>query len=169
VQTGTTYFRRSAKGDVEMKADVKMRGESAQKLAPATQFVLFTNGKLQLLDPGVDSTPKVYDSGKNRAEFESFLVLGFGGSGKDMVKSFDVTLIQPQSAPAVPNTTELQLIPKSDKVRNTFNRILLWIDLDRGISVQQQFFDLQGDYRLVKYSAIRVNERLPEGVFTLKR
>ena len=49
-------------------------------------------------------------------------------------------------------TAKLQLVPKSEKVRNTYSEIFLWIDLDKGISVQQQFFQPQGDYRLAKYS-----------------
>ena len=36
-------------------------------------------------------------------------------------------------------TAKLQLIPKSEKVRNYFSKAFLWIDLNRGISVQQQF------------------------------
>jgi outer membrane lipoprotein-sorting protein len=166
VQTGTIYFRRSGKSDAEMKADIKMRGDSKNTLALAPQFVLFTNGKLEVFDPKTNQT-NAYDSGKNRAEFESYLVLGFGGSGQDLRKSFDVKYLGPETVDNV-KTAELELIPKSERVRNNFARILLWIDLDRGISVQQQLFDLQNDYRLAKYSAIRVNEKLPNGVFTLK-
>jgi outer membrane lipoprotein-sorting protein len=53
-------------------------------------------------------------------------------------------------------------------VRNTFSKILLWIDLSRGISVRQQFMAPQGDYRLARYSSIRVNEKIPNDVFRLK-
>jgi hypothetical protein len=45
---------------------------------------------------------------------------------------------------------------------------VLWIDLDRGISVQQQFFEPQGDYRLAKYSTIKVNEKIGNEVFQIK-
>jgi hypothetical protein len=45
---------------------------------------------------------------------------------------------------------------------------VLWIDLDRGISVQQQFFEPQGDYRLAKYSTIKVNEKIGNDVFQIK-
>jgi hypothetical protein len=44
----------------------------------------------------------------------------------------------------------------------------LWIDPVRGISVQQQFFEPSGDYRLAKYSEIQIREKLPEDVFRLK-
>ena len=59
-------------------------------------------------------------------------------------------------------------MPKSEKVRGTFAQILLWIDLDRGVSVQQQLFEPQGDYRLAKYSNIRIKDKIPDDVFKLK-
>ena len=58
--------------------------------------------------------------------------------------------------------------PKSEKVRNTYKQIFLWIDLERGISVQQQVFQPDGDYRLAKYSSIRLNEKISDEVFKLK-
>jgi len=66
------------------------------------------------------------------------------------------------------NAAKLELVPKSEKVRNNYNKMILWIDPDRGISVQQQFFTPQGDYRLCKYSGIRINEKVGDDVFKLK-
>ena len=109
----------------------------------------------------------IYTTGKNREEIESYLVLGFGGSGQDLLKAFEVSYQGPESIDNV-STAKLQLIPKSEKLRNTFKEIFLWIDLERGISVQQQFFEPQGDYRLAKYSSIRLNEKIPAEVFQLK-
>jgi hypothetical protein len=46
---------------------------------------------------------------------------------------------------------------------------LLWIDLSRGISVQQQFFfQNQGDYRLAKYSSVQMKNKIGNEVFQLK-
>jgi len=109
----------------------------------------------------------VYDLGKKRSEFESYVVLGFGGSGQDLLKSFDVTDAGPETINGVA-TAKLQLIPKSENVRNNYSKIFLWIDLDKGISVQQQFLTPQGDYRLTKYSGIRINEKISDEVFKLK-
>lgn len=165
VETGIIYYRRVGK-DVEMKAEIKMAGTSRDKLRPEPQFVLFSQGKVQRYLPRVDQVT-VYDVGKNRSEVEAYLVLGFGGSGQDLAKSFDVTYEGTETIEGVA-TAKLQLIPKSERVRNTFARILLWIDLDRGISVQQQFFEPGGNYKLAKYSSIRVNEKIPDEVFRLK-
>ncbi|MGA9981804.1 MAG: outer membrane lipoprotein carrier protein LolA [Candidatus Sulfotelmatobacter sp.] len=166
VETGVIYYRRVGK-DVEMKADIKMDGPSRDTLKPEAKFVLFSQGKVQMYLPKPDQVT-VYDSGKNRSELEAYLVvLGFGGSGQDLAKSFDV-IYQGQETVEGISAAKLQLIPKSERVRNTFARILLWIDLDRGISVQQQFFEPDGNYKLTKYSSIREHEKIPDEVFHLK-
>ena len=156
IQSGTIYFRRTS-NEIEMKAEIKK---------PELKYVLFANGKIQVYQPKLDQVT-VYDAGKNRADIESYFVLGFGGSGHDLVKSFDVAYQGPETINNVA-TAKLQLVPKSAKVKNTFKEIFLWIDLQRGISVQQQFFEPQGDYRLAKYSNIRINERIADEVFHLK-
>jgi outer membrane lipoprotein-sorting protein len=166
IQTGTIYYRRNSK-EIEMMAVVKMAGSDPAKLKPETKYVLFGNGKISMYQPKLDQVT-VYDLGKNKVDFESYVVLGFGGSGKDLVKAFDVTYAGPKTIDDVA-TAELQLIPKSDKVRNNYNKIILWIDLDKGISVQQQFFSPQGDYRLTKYKNIDLNgKKIPDDVFKLK-
>src|SRR5215469_7372018 len=112
IQFGTIYYRRQAKA-VEMKADITK---------PDRKYVLFSEGKIRMYLPKPDQVT-VYDLGKNSADFESYLVLGFGGSGQDLVKSFDVTYVGPESINGIA-TAKLQLVPKSEKVRNTFKQIL---------------------------------------------
>lgn len=156
-QKGTVYYRRSAQA-IEMMADIK---------DPEPKFVLYKDGKLQVYQPKIEQVI-VYATGGNQNEVESYLVLGFGGSGQDLKKSFDVTYDGDETVDGIA-TGKLQLIPKSDKLRNNFfAKAILWIDLSRGVSVQQKFFQSQGDYRLAKYSAIRVNAKIGNDVFQLK-
>jgi len=165
VQTGTIYYRRAGK-EIEMMADIKKEGSSPSQMKPEPKFVLFREGKIRMYQPKPDQVTE-YNLGKNSSDFESYLVLGFGGSGQDMVKAFEVTYQGPETINGVA-TAKLQLVPKSERVRNNFKQIILWIDLDRGISVQQQFFEPQGDYRLAKYSSIRMKEKLADDIFKLK-
>lgn len=165
VQAGTIYYRRAG-NEIEMKADIKKIGDSPATLKPEAKYVLFSKGTIRMYLPKADQVT-VYDLGKNRSDFESYLVLGFGGSGQDLVKQWDVTYLGQESINGVA-TGKLQLVPKSQRLRNNLKQIILWIDLQRGISVQQQMFEPQGDYRLAKYSAIKVNEKIPSDVFQLK-
>ncbi len=165
VETGTIYYRRNKDKDIEMKVDIKELGASLAALKPAPKAVLLSEGKIRVYEPKRDQVT-VYDPGKNRAEFESYAVLGFGGSGQDLLKSFDVKYAGQQPVNGV-SAAWLQLEPKSQKVRNTYKRIDLWIDLDKGVSVQQQFFTPENDYRLCKYTNVRVNEKIPDSAFKL--
>jgi outer membrane lipoprotein-sorting protein len=153
---GQIYFRRQGK-EIQMMAEIK---------EPDQQSALFSGGKGQLYQPKIDQVTE-YNLGKNRADFESYLVLGFGGGGHDLLKLYDVKYLGDETVLGT-NCAKLELIPKSAKIRNTFARILLWIDPAKGISVQQQFFEPSGDYRLAKYSDIRVNQKIPDSAFKLK-
>lgn len=165
IQTGTIYYRRAGK-EIEMMADVKKAGSDLNKLKPEPKFVLFSKGKVRMYQPRPDQVTE-FDLGKNRADLETYVVLGFGGSGEDLVKTFDVSYVGPETIEGIA-TAKLQLVPKSEKVRNTYKQIFLWIDLERGISVQQQAFQPDGNYRLAKYSSIRLNEKISDEVFKLK-
>jgi len=149
-QSGKVYFRRSAK-ETEMAADITQ---------PAQKYVLYQNGKVQVYEPRIDQVT-VYNTGKNRAEVESFLVLGFGGRGHDLEKSFDVSFQGYEPAGGV-RAAKLNLVPKTAKGKDIFDHIILWIDLARGMSVEQQFVEPQGDYRLAKYSNIQLNQRITD-------
>jgi len=155
-QKGTIYFRKQ--GDsVEMAADFT---------SPEKKYVLFSNGLVSYYQPKIDQVTE-YNAGKNKADFESFLVLGFGGRGHDLEKSYDLKFGGMEQAQGV-SAAKLELTPKSPKVKNMFNLITLWIDPALGVSVQQRFDEPSGDYRLTKYSNIQVNKKISNDVFKLK-
>jgi len=157
-QKGTIYFRREG-DEVQMAVDFT---------DPDKKYIRYKDGKVEVYLPGKDEVDE-YNPGKNRSDVESYLVLGFGGSGQDLLKSYDVRFVGTQVVDGI-NTEELELIPKSNRLRSDFiARILLWIDPARGMSVQQQFFEPGGsDFRLVKYSDIKSVQKIPDDVFKLK-
>jgi outer membrane lipoprotein-sorting protein len=156
IQKGKIYFRREG-GDTQMAADVA---------EPDKKYVLYSGGKVQVYQPKIDQVNE-YSAGKNRADIESFLVLGFGGGGHDLLKSYDVKYLGSETANGT-EAAKLELVPKSVRLRNNVARIFLWIDPAKGVSVQQQVFEPGGDYRLAKYSQIQINQKLPDNVFKLK-
>ena len=104
-QKGTVYYRRSAK-KIEMMADIKQ---------PDQKFVLYKDGMLQVYQPKIEQVMN-YSAGEHGNELESFLVLGFGGSGEDLKQSFDVSFEGEETIDNIA-TAKLQLIPKSEKLR----------------------------------------------------
>jgi len=156
-QRGKVYFRHAG-NETQMAADIT---------DPEQKYVLFNGSKVQVYQPKIDQVT-IYNTGKNRDAFESFLVLGFGGRGHDMLKSFDIKYLGSEAVDGQ-QAAKLDLVPKAVNVRNNVDHILLWIDPARGVSVQQQFFfGNSGDYRLAKYSSIKMNEKIPDSVFKLK-
>ncbi len=155
-QKGTVYYRRSG-DEVQMVADIT---------EPAKKYVLFSGGKVDIYEPKIEQVTE-YNAGKNKADVESFLVLGFGGRGHDLQKSFTVSYGGAENVGGG-QAAKLVLVPKSARIRNMFQQIILWIDTARGVSVQQQLIEPSGDYRLAKYSNIRINQKIPEDAFKLK-
>ncbi|HEY4901290.1 MAG TPA: outer membrane lipoprotein carrier protein LolA, partial [Terriglobales bacterium] len=156
LQKGTMYFRRQGDG-VQMAADITV---------PDKKFVLFSGGVVSVYVPKAGQVTE-YNAGKNKADFETFLVLGFGGRGHDLAKSFEVKYGGMEQVQGI-NAAKLELTPKSQKVANMFQTITLWIDPARGVSVQQLFTEKSGDNRLAKYNNIQLNPKLSNDVFKLK-
>jgi outer membrane lipoprotein-sorting protein len=155
-QKGKIYFRRSG-DDTEMAADITQ---------PDPKYVLYVEGKVQWYQPRIDQVT-VYDAGKSRQDVATFLLLGFGGGGHELLKSFDVKYLGTEKLGGV-NTVKLDLTPKAANIRNHVEHIWLWVDPALGVSVQQQLFQPGGDYRLAKYSDIRINQKISDSVFKLK-
>ena len=166
-QKGTIYFKRS--GAATLMA-AQIMDDSGTAIA---KDLIYKNGSLQLYQPKIDEY-KEYPAGKNRNQYESFLTLGFGGRGSDLLKNWDMTYqgIEPVSdgSKMVP-TAKLDLISKEKSVRDMFPHITIWVDAERGVSLKQIVYQPSGDMRTGYYTNIRYNDAksVPDSVFTIKR
>jgi outer membrane lipoprotein-sorting protein len=157
-QKGEIYFRRVGH-EVQMAADITDPANQAKQ-------VLFAGGKLQIYQPKANQID-VYSTAKKQDEFDRLMLLGFGGGGHSMAKAFDIKYLGAETLPGGTETAKLDLVPKSAEIRNNFDRFVLWID-SRGVSVQQQIFSAS-DYKLAKYSGIKLDQRLPDNAFTIRK
>jgi outer membrane lipoprotein-sorting protein len=160
-KVGTIYYRKQG-NSVEMSAEVR-----PSKNDLVQQYILFKNNKVEIYTPKTKQVQS-FDATSNKADVQSFLVLGFGGGGHEMLKSFEVHYAGTEHVQGV-DAAKLELTPKSASARNMFNKIVLWIDPKLGVSVQQQLFASGGDYKLSKYSNIKLNPKLSDDLFKLKR
>lgn len=132
--------------------------------APDARTILRTGDAVYIYTPGLKRVEE-YSLGKNRAVADQFLKLGFGTSGKDLEKSYLVTL-QGESTIDDRKTVELELTPKSSDVRNEFSEIRIWFDESTWLPVQQQLYETgSGDYEIVHYSRIVKNPGIPDSKF----
>jgi hypothetical protein len=128
-QYGSTYFLR--KGST---IDVGILLAQKQGAAP-TKYLHFSNGKGDMYDT-VAKKVTAFNAGENRSRVESFLALGFGGSGKDIEKSYTVSLQGMETIDGV-STAKLDLVPKDPATLDTFSHITMWIDATRDIPLKQ--------------------------------
>jgi len=76
-------------------------------------------------------------------------------------KSYEVTLGGWEKVQGV-QTARLELTPKNEKLRQTYSKIILWIDPEKDVLLQQKFIEAAKDpskanYRLTRYSNMKVN------------
>lgn len=159
-QNGSIYF---VKGDSKTQMGAKI-------LPPFTKLLDYKNGQLRIFDPGSDQLT-LLNAGTNQAQYESFLTLGFGGSGTDLSKAWTITDLGPEtlndgSGPV--ETVKLDLVSKTQSIRDLFTHIIIWVDPKRGISLKQQFFTPSEDQKTATYLHIRYNQKVDTAAFTIK-
>jgi len=159
-QVGTLIIDR-ANGQVRLAVHL-----TADNGRPIHKDLVYAGGTGKLYDALLKQM-QVFQVGNKQAQLDTFLTLGFGGSGKDLEKSWTVTYQGTEQADGVA-AAKLQLIPRDPEVAKTAPRVLLWIDMDKGVAVKQQRFDASGNYVIFAYSDIKTNVSIPSNAFTLK-
>lgn len=173
-QCGVIYFERHGEA-TEMGAKVapsptqSCSGEAAAT-ANGTRTLAYKGGELQMFEPGTNHLTLLH-AGNNQAQYESFLTLGFGGSGRDLAKTWNVTdqgtEVLKDGARDV-TVAKLDLVAKDPANRNMFSHITIWVDPIQGVSLKQQFFTPSGDYRTTYFDHIRYNQKINESAYAIK-
>ena len=157
LQTGTIYFERVG-GETQMAALVQQ---------PTKKTVVYKDATLSYYDPSLDQL-NVFSAGKNKAQYESFLTLGFGGSGKDLKAAWQISDLGAETVDGVA-TEKLDLTSDQAKSANIVH-ITVWVDPARAVSLKQIFYYTSGDTRTCTFTHIRYNSRsLPKSVFDVPR
>lgn len=160
LQTGTISFERK-KGVTRMNAELKQDNGK-----PAPKSVVYDGGQVQIYTPGIKQL-MVMKAGANRGQWESFLTLGFGGSGDDLKTNWKVSLQGTEKIDGV-SVAKLDLVPNEQKVLDMFTHVTIWVDPTRSVSYKQVFYQPSGDTRTATYTKIRYNVPLPASVFQIK-
>ncbi len=145
---------------------IRVRGDKMllQMKPPDARTVLRTGDSLFVYTPGLKRVEE-YNLGKNRALVDEFMLLGFGTPGKQLQESYQVNLAGEPTLDEK-KTVELELIPKSQGVKNQFSKIQIWYDPGTWLPVQQQFFETgSGDYSIIHYLNMVKNPQIPDSEF----
>src|SRR5271170_144113 len=156
-QTGTIYFERVG-GQTQMAALVQQ---------PTKKTVVYKDATLSYYDPSLDQL-NIYSAGKNKAQYESFLTLGFGGSGKDLKSAWQISDLGSETIDGVA-TEKLDLTSDQAKGANIVH-ITVWVDPVRAVSLKQIFYYTSGDTRTCTFTHIKYNSKsLPKSVFDVPK
>jgi outer membrane lipoprotein-sorting protein len=132
--------------------------------APNARTILRTGDNLYVYTPGLNRVEE-YNLSQHRSLVDQYLLLGFGEDGKDLQKSYLITLL---GEPMLDErrTIELELTPKSDEARNQISKIQIWFDESSWLPIQQQFNETgSGDYFVIRYSKVVRNPDLGDAHF----
>lgn len=131
---------------------------------PSARTILRTGDNLYVYTPGLNRVEE-YSLAQHRSLVDQYLLLGFGENGKDLQKSYLITLL---GEPMLDDrkTIELELTPRSDEARNQISKIQIWFDESSWLPVQQQFNETgSGDYFVIRYSRVVRNPDLGDAHF----
>lgn len=157
-QKGTIYFERIG-NSFQMAAHIK---EVNSK--PVPKIYTYSKGVFKLWEGGnLDQVTTFARASK----FESYLMLGFGASGKALAEKWNITYDGPETLDGV-KTDKLELVAKDPDVKKNLPKVTVWMDTDRGVSLKQVFDEGPGQYRVSVYFNIRLNTPLPGDAFTFK-
>jgi outer membrane lipoprotein-sorting protein len=135
------------------------------------KVIQYQGGTMQMFDPGVNQIT-VIQAGANKSEIESFLTLGFGGSGVDLARAWNITdqgteTLSDEGKPV--KVEKLDLVGKDADSRKNFSHVTIWVDAVRGVSLKQIFYTVSGNYRSASYTNIKVNGSIRKEQFAIKK
>jgi len=157
LQSGATYFERGG-GQTEMSALLQK---------PAKRTIVYKDGVLSYYDPSTDQL-SVFSAGKNKAQYESFLTLGFGGSGKDLKAAWQIEDLGPEKPGG--DIEKLDLKSQQAKDSAQIDHITIWVDPTRAVTLKQVFYYASGNTRTTIFTNVKYNQKkLPTGVFDVPK
>ena len=156
-QKGTVYYERKGSA-FQMAAHIaEVDGK------PVPKIYAYAGGVLKLDEPLIDQVTTFKSAGK----FESYVMLGFGASGKELSEKWDVAYLGSETLDGV-KTEKLELTAKDPTVRKNIPKVTVWLDTTRAVSLKQVFDEGQGASRVCVYFNFKVNQPLPAEAFKLQ-
>jgi len=155
VDSGNVYFTRRGK-DPRIMLQINR---------PEQQRMLIDMGKALLYFPKLKQVQE-YFLGKNRDKVE-FMLIGFGQSKEDIKRAYNSAILGEEVIDGQ-KTSILELKPRDPKASALFASIRLWMDQQRWIPVQIRTAEAGGDYMVLKFANIKMNQKIPDSAFDLK-
>ena len=132
---------------------------------PDPKTVLIKKNKAEIYLPKINQIQE-YDLEAHSELVQQFLLLGFGTAVSELEKSYVRKLVGEEEIDG-DTTAVLELTPRNQNVGAQLAKAQLWINEESGLPVQQKFFEAGGDYLVTRYTAVKMNGRLPPSTFEI--
>lgn len=166
-QKGSMYIERTGNG-ISFGASVFDLSSGTAPKDPS-KIINFHHNTALIYSPAEKQADR-FKSGTGQTSFESYLSIGFGGSGHDLAQAWQITDGGPvtlSEAGHPVKTEKLVLVSKDAGVRNNFKQVILWVDPTRDVSLKQVFDTPSGDERNADYTNIRLNGKVNKEAFKI--
>jgi outer membrane lipoprotein-sorting protein len=161
-QTGMAYRAKTPKGLLGL----------FEIVTPDKKAYAFEGRTLQIYYPNIPEV-QIYDAGEQGQQLEQFLMLGFGTSGIELERMYEMRIVGPETVKDE-KTIHLALNPKSGEAKKLVKQVDLWISERGNYPIQEKVLEPSGDYTLLVFSDVQNNNpslkdadlrlKLPDGV-----
>jgi outer membrane lipoprotein-sorting protein len=157
-ESGAVTMKKVQPGEVQGRVDFTV---------PDRKTITFEKRRIQEYLPKIN-TLQVFDLDKHGEQLDRFLMIGFGTSGTELAKDYDVTVLGTENIKGQ-SAIHLQLNPKGAEARHYVQKIELWVP-EQGdpYPLREKIFQPSGDYRLVTYNDLKINPPLQPDALQLK-
>ena len=160
-ESGATIMKKVQPGEVQGMVDFA---------SPDKRTLTFEKRRVRIYYPKI-KTLEVYDLDKHGEQVDKFLMVGFGTSGAELARDYDMTVVGAETVKGQGDakTIQLRLVPKTGEARQYVKSMDLWIP-EQGdpYPVREKILLPSGDYRIVTYTDQKINPALQADALQLK-
>src|SRR5579883_1429846 len=159
-ETGTAMMEKVQPGEVKGRVDF---------VTPDPHIITFERRHVQRYFPKI-KTLEVYDLEKNGEQLDKFLMIGFGTSGAELAKDYDVVVLDVEPLKGQSGRfVHIRLTPKSAEARQYVKNLEQWIP-EQGdpYPIREKILQPSNDYVVVSYSDLKINPPLKPDALQLK-
>ena len=151
-ETGTAIMQKVQPGEVQALVDFAN---------PDPHTLHIEKRRLEILRPKIKQL-EVWDLEKHGEQVDKFVMLGFGTSGAELAKDYDVSVMGLEDLKGqTGKMIHLRLVPKAGEARQYVKVLELWIpEQGQPYPVREKILQPSGDYQTVTYSDMKINPAL---------
>lgn len=146
VESGDVWVKKDPKGAVQLRIAFT---------EPVRKQIRIEKTTVELFNEAINQIEEYDLKAKGNQLYEG-LLLGFGVSGDDLKQRYDIKIAAEEPIDGQP-TVKLAMIPKDEEDRAAGKSVEMWISTQSWQPLQQKALEHSGDYRLVSYSAVKIN------------